>query len=94
MPRDEHGPDEGSAPSGSADVSATLMRRFFSLAAEAARAQHAPADRWDAFVEALWQQVDAGFGLSGDGEEFDDVPMAWFEHPDDPAVVVWEDSEG
>ena len=33
-------------------------RQFFALAAEAARTEFDPADRWDDFEQALWEQVD------------------------------------
>lgn len=69
--------------------------QFFKLVAEVARAQFDPADEWDEFVQALWEQVDAGFGLTVDDEDDAAVPRAWFDHPDDPAVVAWDrGSEG
>jgi hypothetical protein len=64
--------------------------QFFKLATEVARAQFDPAGQWDEFVEALWEQVDAGFGLTADDEDDPAVSRAWFDHPDDPAVVVWD----
>lgn len=64
--------------------------QFFKLVAEVARAQFDPADDWDGFVQALWEQVDAGFGLTVDDEDDAAVPRAWFDHADDPAVVVWD----
>lgn len=65
-------------------------RQFFALAAEVARGQFDPAAQWDEFVQALWEQVDAGFGLSRDEEDLTGVPRAWFEEQGDPDVVVWE----
>ena len=64
--------------------------QFFKLGAEVARAQFDPSEHWDEFVQALWEQVDAGFGLTVDDEDDAAVPRAWFDHPDDPAVVVWD----
>ena len=64
--------------------------QFFKLVAEVARAQFEPAEHWDEFVQALWDQVDAAFGLTADNEDDPAVPMAWFDHPDDPAVVAWD----
>ena len=64
--------------------------QFFKLVAEVARAQYDPAEDWDHFVQALWEQVDAGFGLTVNDEGDAAVPRAWFDHPDDPAVVVWD----
>lgn len=65
-------------------------RHFFALAAEVARAQFDPAAQWDEFVQALWEQVDTGFGLSRD-EDLAGAPQAWFEEPGDPDVVVWSE---
>lgn len=67
--------------------------RFFALAAEVARAQFDPSDHWDEFVSALWEQVDAGFGLT---LSEDDQPAArsWFDHPEDPSFVAWDQREG
>ena len=64
--------------------------QFFKLVAEVARAQCDPREDWAGFVQALWEQVDAGFGLSVDDEDEAAVPRTWFDHPDDPAVVVWD----
>ena len=64
--------------------------QFFKLVAEVARAQFDPAVQWDEFVQALWEQVDAGFGLTVDEEDDATVPRVWFDHADDPAVVVWD----
>ena len=64
--------------------------QFFKLVAEVARAQFDPAEHWDEFVQTLWAQVDAGFGLSVDDEDDAAAPRTWFDHPDDPAVVVWD----
>lgn len=36
---------------------------FVSLAAEAARSQFDPTTQWEQFLEALWLQLNAGFGL-------------------------------
>ena len=68
--------------------------QFFKLGAEVARGQFDPAEHWDEFVQALWEQVDAGFGLTPDDEEHIDVPRAWFDHADDPDVVVWDREPG
>ena len=62
--------------------------RFFALAAEIARTQFDPADEWNEFVRALWEQADAGFGLT-DGDN-DAVATTWFDHPEDPPVVAWD----
>ena len=64
--------------------------QFFKLVAEVARAQFDPSEHWDDFVQALWEQVDAGFGLTVDDEDDAAAPRAWFDHPDDPSVVVWD----
>ena len=64
--------------------------QFFKLVAEVARAQFDPAEQWEGFVHALWEQVDAGFGLTVDDDDDAAVPRAWFDHPDDPSVVVWD----
>ncbi len=69
-------------------------RQFFALAAEVARGEFDPTERWDEFVQTLWEQVDAGFGLTPDDEEHADIPRAWFDHADDPDVVVWERESG
>lgn len=55
-------------------------RQFFTLAAEVARGQSDPASHWEQFVQALWEQVDAGFGLTADEEDVE-PPVAWFERP-------------
>lgn len=60
------------------------------LSAEVARGEFDPSERWDEFVRALWEQVDAGFGLTPDDQEHADIPRAWFDHADDPDVVVWD----
>lgn len=66
--------------------------QFFKLGAEVARAQFDPAEQWPKFVQALWEQVDAGFGLTVDDEDDAAIPRAWFDHPDDPAVpTAWFD---
>ncbi|MBA2316504.1 MAG: hypothetical protein H0V93_01790 [Euzebyales bacterium] len=59
-----------------------------------ARGEFDPAERWDEFVQALWEQVDAGFGLTPDDEEHPDIPRAWFDHAHDPDVVVWDRESG
>lgn len=66
--------------------------RYFVLVAEIARTQFDPAERWDDFVRALWEQVDAGFGLTTDNE--DESVRPWFDHPDDPSFVAWDQREG
>ena len=63
--------------------------QFFRLVAEVARGQFDPAEQWDEFVQALWEQVNAGFGLTAH-ENDPAVPTAWFDHPDDPPVVAWD----
>lgn len=63
--------------------------QFFRLAAEVARGQFDPTEQWDQFVQALWEQVNAGFGLTAD-EDDPRVMAAWFDHPNDPAVVAWD----
>ncbi len=67
-------------------------QQYFALVAEVARAQFDPAEHWEEFVQALWEQVDAGYGLTADDEDEDEamVPRTWFDHPDDPAVVAWD----
>lgn len=65
--------------------------QFFVLAAEVARGQFDPVVQWDEFVQALWEQLDAGFGVSPDTEHHLDNPRAWFEEPGDPDVVVWDE---
>lgn len=69
-------------------------RQFFALAAEVARAQFDPVLQWDDFLEALWEQAAAGFGLSPDDQDLTGGPRAWFEEPDDPDVVVWDEQPG
>lgn len=64
-------------------------RQFFLLAAEVARGQFDPVTHWEEFLQALWEQVDAGFGLSVDEDSYLAVPSPWFDEPDDPDVVVW-----
>ena len=57
---------------GTAGAAVPRAHEFFTLAAEAARAQFDPRGQWDDFVLALWYQVDAGFGLTdGAGERAD-----------------------
>jgi hypothetical protein len=63
---------------------------FFALAAGVARVQFDPAEEWDGFLQALWEQLDAGFALTPDETMGLGVPEAWFDHPDDPPVVVWD----
>lgn len=65
-------------------------RQFFALTAEVARGQFDPAAQWDAFVQAFWEQVDTGFSLSVDDEDYPGVARAWFDEPGDPDVVVWK----
>lgn len=66
-------------------------RKFFVLAAEVARGQFDPVAQWDAFVQALWVQLDAGFALSLDTEvDYPDMPSACVDDPSDPDVVVWD----
>lgn len=62
-------------------------RQFFALAAEVARGQSDPAVHWGEFVQALWEQLDAGFGLTAD--EDTKPPLAWFEELGDAEIVVW-----
>lgn len=64
--------------------------RFFALAAEVARSQFEPTEHWDEFVQALWEQADAGFGLSAADAKDDAGETAWFDDPDDPPVVAWD----
>lgn len=79
---------------GSAGSHAELAHYFFGVSAEAARAEFDPVERWEEFVEALWEQVDAGFGLTVDEGDFPDVPRAWFDRPDDSPLAAWEDERG
>lgn len=65
-------------------------RQYFALASEVARGVFEPSERWNEFVHALWEQIDAGFGLTSDDQEHTHVPLAWFDHSDDPDVVVWD----
>lgn len=44
----------------------TVRRAFFELAVEATRAQFDPCTQHEEFIEALWCQLDAGFGLTSD----------------------------
>lgn len=67
---------------------------FFALAAEVARVQFDPAEDWDGFLQALWEQLDAGFALTPDETMGLGVPDAWFDDPDDPSVVVWDRGRG
>lgn len=78
-------------PASTEDILRDGPGQFFVLAAEVARGQFDPVVQWDEFVHALWEQVDAGFGISPDNERHLGIPRAWFEEPDDPAVVVWEE---
>lgn len=64
-------------------------RQFFVLAAEVARGRFEPTVQWDEFVQALWEQVDAGFALTADEENLES-PLVWFEEPGDEEVVVWD----
>lgn len=64
-------------------------QKFFALAAEVARGQFDPAIEWDGFLQALWEQVDAGFGLTT-GEQDSDLPLAWSDESGDGVVVVWD----
>lgn len=82
--------DAALRPTGNEEALHEGPGQFFKLVAEVARGQFDPADRWEEFVQALWEQVDAGFGLSVDDEDDAAVPRTWFDHPDDPAVVVWD----
>jgi hypothetical protein len=67
---------------------------FFALAAGVARVQFDPAEEWVGFLQALWEQLDAGFALTPDEMASLGVPEAWFDHPDDPSVVAWDRSRG
>jgi hypothetical protein len=64
-------------------------QQYFALVADVARAQFDPAEHWQEFVQALWEQVDAGYGLTADDDDAA-VSSTWFDHPDDPAVVAWD----
>lgn len=64
-------------------------RQFFALATEVARAQFDPSVQWREFVQALWEQADAGFSLTVDPEDVE-PPLAWFEEPGNAEVVVWD----
>ena len=66
--------------------------RYFGFIAEVARAQFDPVEQWDDFVAALWEQVDAGFGLTAD-EDDGGRPRPWFDFPDDPSFVAWDQRE-
>ena len=89
--RVEHGEfDAALRPTGNEEALREGPGQFFKLVAEVVRAQFDPAEHWDQFVQALWEQMDAGFGLTVDDEDDAAVPRAWFHHPDDPAVVVWD----
>jgi len=81
--------DAALRPTSSEEALRDGPEQFFKLVAEVARAQFDPAEHWDDFVQALWEQVDAGFGLTAD-EDDPAMPRAWFDHPDDPAVVAWD----
>ena len=90
MEPDDSGNGGGGEPAAAQQGQGTSASAWFALSAAAARAQCNPATDWDRFVEALWHQVSAGFGLTDDVEEYPEVPRAWFDHPDDPPVVVWD----
>jgi hypothetical protein len=93
MEPDDPRNDGRGAPAAEHSDERMTVRGFFSLAAAAARAQRDPATDWDGFVEALWHQVDAGFGLTEDVAEYPEVPRAWFDHRDDPPAMAWDVDE-
>lgn len=64
-------------------------KHFFALAAEIGRSQFDPTTHWDDFVRAVWEQIDAGFGLTA-AEDAGGVAEVWFDHPEDPPVVAWD----
>lgn len=82
--------DAALRPENAEDALRDGPERFFALAAEIGRSQFDPAEQWEEFVRAVWEQVDAGFGLSAADEDDDAIAKTWFDHPEDPPVVAWD----
>lgn len=81
--------DAALRPSSVEDAVRNGARQFFALAAEVARGQFDPSIEWEEFVQALWEQVDAGFGVTVD-ERDSEPSREWFQEAADAEVVVWD----